>query len=163
MSTFHEVILYAGEKPEKAFSNYQQAEEAYKKHCARVANRRFVDPLWKHFEEYQAKYKDKLHDKHSSWYNFKEVKGLLKKHRLWGMQPYDERGDIDTTCILYDRYGVSIYCGNYGDELYVAGLNLCDFVVLMKAYRQQAGEEDFLYQEQMFDAYLDELASEIGL
>lgn len=161
MSTFHEVILYAGEKPEKAFSNYQQAEEAYKKHCARAASRKFVDPLRKHFEEYQTKYKDKLYDKHSSWYNFSEIRGILKKHRLWGMEAYDEHGDVDSTAILYDRHGVSIYCGYH--ELYVTGLLLCDFVVLMKAYRQQADEEDSLHEEQMFDAYLDELASEIGL
>lgn len=162
MSTFHEIIRYAAELPEAAFSNYSEAEEGYKKHLVREEQKKVEDPLKTFFTQYHRKYRKKLRRVASSWYDFHEIKHIIKKHHLWGWQVFDSPGTDHTDCIFSDRYGVQIYVSYEYGYIDVIGLRHDDFKTLQRAYNAAYGYSD-TEEEQMFDSYLDELGKEIGL
>lgn len=141
---FQDVIRYAVELPKEAFSNYAEAEEGYRKHLIREKQRNVEDPLKTFFTQYQNKYRRKLRRVRSSWYDFHEIKHLLKKHYLWGWQVFDSRSmrPDHTECIYYSRYGVQIdVCYDY-TYIEVMGLRHDDFKVLQRAHEAAYGYSD---------------------
>lgn len=141
---FQDVIRYAAMLPEAAFSNYAEAEEGYRKHLIREERRNVEDPMKAFFDQYVNKYRRKLRRIRSSWYDFYEIKHLLKKHHLWGWQVFDSRSirSDHKECIYYDVHGVQIdVCYDYA-YIEVIGLRHDDFKVLQRAHEAACNYSD---------------------
>lgn len=142
---FQDVIRYAVELPKEAFSNYVEAEEGYRKHLIREKQRNVEDPLMTFFTQYRVRYnRKKLRRVATSWYDFHEIKHILKKHHLWGWQVFDSASTDPTERIYNNKCGVRIYVSYEYGYIDVIGLRHDDFKVLRRAYKEaySISEED---------------------
>lgn len=143
MNEFQQVCSYVSNNLKANFSTLEEATEAYEKHVSREnAKDDSADTL----KAFHKKYTDIVSRKYrrsdkrwtiQSWYNFSEIKGILKKNRCYGWQIFDTRNTCgDSMDTIYFKDGVIIDCCYGWGYIEVFGLNPCDYKFLEKVFEQ---------------------------